>query len=58
MGTGPLSSLRVLEFAAIGPAPYAGMLLADLGAEVIRVERHDAQRMDPGHRVQIGRAHV
>ena len=52
--SGPLSSLRVVEFAAIGPAPYAGMLLADLGAEVIRIDRHDAQRMDPGHRV-LGR---
>ena len=51
---GPLSSLRVIEFAAIGPAPYAGMLLADLGAEVIRIERHDARRADPGHRV-LGR---
>lgn len=52
--SGPLSSLRVLEFAAIGPAPYAGMLLADLGAEVIRIDRHDARRADPGHRV-LGR---
>ncbi|MGA0028250.1 MAG: CaiB/BaiF CoA transferase family protein, partial [Steroidobacteraceae bacterium] len=53
-GSGPLSSLTVLEFAGIGPAPYAGMLLADLGAEVIRVDRHDAQPLDPGHRV-LGR---
>lgn len=52
--TGPLSSLKVIEFAGIGPAPYAGMLLADLGAEVIRIDRHDAGRMDPGHRV-LGR---
>lgn len=51
---GPLSSLRVLEFAAIGPAPFAGMMLADLGAEVIRVDRHDASPGDPGHRV-LGR---
>ena len=35
----PLAGLRVLELAGIGPGPYAGMLLADLGAEVVRVER-------------------
>ena len=37
--TGVLSGLRVLEFAAIGPVPWTGMLLADLGASVVRIER-------------------
>lgn len=36
---GPLAGLRVVELAGIGPGPYAGMLLGDLGAEVIRIER-------------------
>jgi alpha-methylacyl-CoA racemase len=36
---GPLKGLRVIELAGIGPAPFAGMLLADMGAEVISVER-------------------
>lgn len=36
---GPLSGLRVLEFAGIGPGPFACMMLADHGAEVIRIER-------------------
>ena len=36
---GPLSGVRVVELAGIGPAPFAGMLLADLGAEVLRVDR-------------------
>ena len=36
---GPLSGLKVVEVAGIGPGPYAGMLLADLGAEVTRVGR-------------------
>ena len=36
---GPLAGLRVIEFAGIGPAPFAGMMLADMGAEVILVER-------------------
>ncbi|MEU9634308.1 CaiB/BaiF CoA-transferase family protein [Streptomyces tendae] len=43
-GTKPLSGLRVLELAGIGPAPFACMLLADLGAETIRVERADGVR--------------
>lgn len=51
---GPLHGLRIVEFAGIGPAPYAGMLLADLGADVIRIDRHDARLADPGHRV-LGR---
>ncbi|WP_331755666.1 CaiB/BaiF CoA-transferase family protein [Streptomyces sp. NBC_01643] len=37
--TGPLNGLRVLELAGIGPGPHAAMILGDLGAEVIRVER-------------------
>ncbi|UGQ12786.1 CoA transferase [Yinghuangia sp. ASG 101] len=37
--TGPLAGLRVLELAGLGPAPHAAMVLADLGAEVVRVER-------------------
>lgn len=36
---GPLSGVRVVELAGIGPGPFCGMLLADLGAEVIRVDR-------------------
>jgi alpha-methylacyl-CoA racemase len=37
--TGPLTGLRVVELAGIGPGPHAAMLLADLGADVVRVER-------------------
>jgi len=36
---GPLSGIRVLEFESIGPAPFAGMLLADMGADVLVVDR-------------------
>ncbi len=36
---GPLAGIRVVELAGIGPAPFGCMLLADLGAEVVRVER-------------------
>jgi len=37
--TGPLSGTRVVELAGLGPAPFAAMLLADLGADVVRVDR-------------------
>src|SRR4051794_214895 len=36
---GPLQGVRVVEFAGIGPAPFCGMLLADLGADVVRIDR-------------------
>lgn len=39
MSQGPLAGLRVMELAGIGPGPHAAMLLADLGADVVRVER-------------------
>ena len=37
--TGPLAGYRIIEIAGIGPGPFAAMMLADMGAEVIRVER-------------------
>jgi len=43
---GPLAGLRIIEIAGIGPGPFAAMLLADMGAEVIRVERAQAVRPD------------
>jgi alpha-methylacyl-CoA racemase len=39
MSMGPLAGLRVVELAGIGPAPFCAMLLADLGADVIRIDR-------------------
>ena len=36
---GPLQGLRVVELAGIGPGPHAAMILGDLGADVVRVER-------------------
>lgn len=36
---GPLKAIRVVEFAGIGPGPHAAMMLADLGADVVRVQR-------------------
>lgn len=39
---GPLAGLRIMEFGGIGPGPFAGMMLADLGAEVIVIDRADS----------------
>ena len=36
---GPLHGVRVLEVGGIGPTPFAGMLLADMGADVLRLDR-------------------
>ncbi len=41
---GPLAGLKVVEFAGIGPGPFAAMLFADMGAEVIRIERRGVSR--------------
>jgi alpha-methylacyl-CoA racemase len=37
--SGPLVGLKVLEFAGLGPAPFCGMLLSDMGADVVRIDR-------------------
>ncbi len=45
---GPLSGLKVLEFEAIGPGPFCGMMLADMGADVLLVDRPDDPRLGFG----------
>ena len=47
-GTGPLRGVKVVEIAGIGPSPHACMILADLGADVIRVERPGGQLLTGG----------
>lgn len=44
---GPLTGLRVIEFSGIGPGPHVAMLLADLGAEVVRIDRPGAAVTNP-----------
>ena len=39
MAAGPLDGVRIVEFAGIGPGPFCGMLLSDMGADVIRIDR-------------------
>ena len=47
---GPLTGIKIIELAGIGPGPFAAMLLSDMGADVIRVDRAQAVRGgDPNH---------
>ena len=55
MGQGPLSGLKVVEFAGIGPGPFCGMLLSDLGADVVRIDRPGIGGCDPRDFVSRGR---
>ncbi|MFP6655485.1 MAG: CaiB/BaiF CoA-transferase family protein [Myxococcota bacterium] len=44
MARGPLAGIKVLEVAGIGPGPFCGMMLADMGAEIVRIDRADRVR--------------
>src|SRR5258707_4031234 len=46
--SGPLSGLRVLEFEGIGPGPFCGMMLADMGADVLLADRQQDARLGFG----------
>jgi alpha-methylacyl-CoA racemase len=48
MAQGPLHGITIIEMAAIGPVPFAGMVLADLGAEIIRLDRRDPSGLGIG----------
>jgi alpha-methylacyl-CoA racemase len=56
---GPLNGVKILEFAGIGPGPFAAMMLADMGAEVLRIDRagsvRDAPSIPPGDVLNRGR---
>src|ERR1035437_2762571 len=45
--SGPLTGLRLIELAGLGPAPFAGMMLADAGADIIRIDRFDRATYPP-----------
>jgi len=49
-GDGPLAGVKVIELGGIGPGPHAGMMLADLGADVVRVRRPGGLTMPPEDR--------
>ena len=47
---GPLAGVKIVELVGIGPGPFAAMLLADMGADVVRVDRVESvdRGFDPG----------
>lgn len=55
---GPLRGVKILEFAGIGPAPFCGMLLSDLGADVLRVDRKGGARRSKYEILARGRRSV
>lgn len=48
MRSGPLTKIRIVEFAGIGPTPFAAMLLADMGADIIRIDRPGGPTVSAG----------
>jgi len=56
--SGPLAGMRIVEFAGIGPGPFAAMLLADMGADVVRVDRPGAAARDARDVTGRGRRHL
>ncbi len=58
MGERPLTGLRILEFAGIGPGPFCGMVLSDLGADVVRIDRPGVAPMGVGPVTGRGRRSV
>jgi alpha-methylacyl-CoA racemase len=57
-GHGPLQGLKVVEFAGLGPAPFACMLLADMGADVVTIDRPEKKIGDRSNIVGRGRTVV
>ena len=53
--TGPLLGVRVIEFAGIGPGPFASMLLSDMGADVVSIARPGQGKRDVRDFVNRGR---
>ena len=45
--SGPLEGVRIIELAGLGPAPFAGMMLSDAGADIIRIDRADRATFPP-----------
>ena len=48
---GPLKGIKIVEMAAIGPVPFCAMMLSDMGAEVIRIDR--LNQKGSGHRANV-----
>ncbi len=55
---GPLAGVRIVEFAGLGPGPFACMLLADMGADIVRIDRPGARQVHPHDLIGSGRRTV
>jgi len=55
---GPLKGIKIIEMAGIGPGPYAGMLLADMGADVVRVDRAGTAEANPADVTSRGKRSI
>lgn len=55
---GPLAGVRIAEFAGLGPGPFACMLLADMGADIVRIDRPGARQVHPHDLIGRGRRTV
>ncbi len=55
---GPLTGLRVVELEGLGPAPFCGMMLADMGAEVISIARHSSPASRAAHISERGKRSI
>ncbi|HEY9034972.1 MAG TPA: CaiB/BaiF CoA-transferase family protein [Pseudomonadales bacterium] len=55
---GPLKGIRIIEMGGIGPSPFAAMLLSDMGAEVIRIERASSPQASPFEATLRGRKSI
>ena len=50
---GPLNGVRIVEMGGIGPGPFCAMMLADMGAEVIRVDRNGPSENGPDAKYEV-----
>ncbi len=51
--SGPLEGIRIIELAGLGPAPFAGMMLSDAGADIIRIDRSDRAHYPPRQEAHV-----
>ncbi len=51
--SGPLEGIRIIELAGLGPSPFAGMMLADAGADIIRIDRSDRATYPPRQEAHV-----
>jgi alpha-methylacyl-CoA racemase len=58
MAQGPLSGVKIVEFAGIGPGPFCGMLLSDLGADIVRIDRKASGQAQPSNVTARGRRSI